>query len=103
MTKLSIHKNHNQDEDALWWRPYFASQRKMTQIWEDFWSGLDQNALVPDTFWSIAHTQFNSTQAQIHRLFSQLFNTRQMLTSWSKGTNTEPYINILENNEGLTT
>lgn len=96
--QCTIKKNEQHPADALWWRPFFSIQRKFNhQMMEAFSPLRIFPSFVMPSPSDIEEDMLFSVQRRTHRLFSELFNNRQMLTPWCTGANTEPYVNIIEN------
>lgn len=93
--KLPVHKNSEHPSDALWWKPIFALQKEMNDTFVNkapyFFSpaALDGEKNI-----------FLLWQDYAHRLFSAMFNNRQMCMPWLTGGRTKPYINITEDAKG---
>jgi len=96
MKQLSEIIKDSSESDTLWWKPIFSMQRELNnQIAESF-----APFKLPSFF--IAEEEIlSSTQRKAHRVLSEMFNNRQMLTPWLSGTNAEPHIDIIENGESF--
>ena len=92
--KLPVRKNTEHPTDALWWRPIFAMHREINDTFSNAITGF-----VPLSFWSAETNTFFMWQESLHRLFSEMFNTRQMMTPWMSGGRTGPYIDIRDNGQ----
>ena len=99
--QLSLHKNTAHPLDALWWKPLFSMQKQMNRTIEEMFSNSPLSSVIPPSFFNTEEDVFAVTQSNIHRLFSEMFNNRQMLTPWLAGQNTEPYIDIIENGKSF--
>lgn len=95
--KLPVRKNTEHPTDALWWKPIFAMQKEMNDT-------LSKSApsFMPPAFWTAENNAFSVWQENMHRLFSEMFNTRQMIMPWLNGNRTEPFIDIRDNGKGFT-
>lgn len=92
MQRLPIRHDTEFSTDALWWQPLFAFQREMNGAIRDYYADV-----IPSTLLELENDIFTFTQRGMHRLFSEFFNNRQMVTPWWTGSHTEPYVDILEN------
>lgn len=93
MTELTIQKN-NASSNQLWWKPFLHLQEEFSQNFKHLTSKL--NPLMP-SIWDFEEKIMKQVHTNTHKLFSEMFNNRQMYTPWALGTLTEPYINIIEN------
>lgn len=93
--KLAIRKNARHHSDALWWKPLFSFQRGVNDTIcaavADF---------IPPTFTEAQARTFAMLQENLHRLFSESFNNRQLVTPWYMGKHTRPHVNIEETPKG---
>lgn len=94
--KLPVRKNTEHPTDALWWKPIFAMQKEMNDTFSNMITGF-----VPPSFWTAERNTFSMWQENVHRLFSEMFNTRQMITPWLNGGRTEPFIDIRDNEKSF--
>lgn len=94
--KITIHKGDDKSFNALWWTPLFDWQRQMSDA-------LHSNAatFVPPPLQNLEKNILNGWQQNVNRLFSELFNNRQMYMPWWLGAQTEPYVDILENEKSF--
>ena len=92
---LTVHKEKIHPVDALWWRPLFNMQKELNQNL----SRMSWPFLPPDV-WMGEQDLFETFEQNIHRLFSESFNVRQMLAPWAMGSHTAPYVDIVENKKG---
>lgn len=99
--QLSLHKNKVHPNDALWWKPFFSMQKEINKTLQELFSNSQTPSIIPSSFWDVEGDVFSSAQSNIHRLFSEMFNSRQMLTPWLIGNNTEPYVDIIENGKSF--
>lgn len=102
---MSKHISLHQHKDAnplatLWWQPIFSMQKEANHYLRSLFSN-NGNSFIPASAWNMEENVFNSAQKNIHRLFSELFNNRQMLAPWFAGLNTEPYVDIIENSKSF--
>ncbi len=98
MNQLFSVKKDSNNTDILWWRPLFKMQRELNHKINGAFSSfrIFPSFIAP----SPTDTQeefLASAQHEVHRIFSEIFNNRQMLTLWCTGAGTEPYIDITEN------
>ena len=94
-TKVPVHKDAVAPDFMLWWQPFFQLQQEMNHACMKMmasFSPLDNTPLLGDTQEGMLETIQHNT----HRVFSELFNNRQMITPWLTGQMTEPYVNITE-------
>ena len=95
--KVLVRKNTEHPTDALWWKPIFAMQKEVNDTFSNLITGF-----VPPDFWAAEKNTFSMWQENMHRLFGEMFNTRQMITPWLNGGRTRPYIDIRDNGKGFT-
>ena len=95
--KLPVHKNTEHPADALWWRPMFAMQKEMNDVMVKTAPYFLSPALMDGE-----SNAFSLWQENIHRLFSEMFNNRQMVSPWLTGGRTKPYVNITEDQKAYT-
>ncbi len=100
--QLAVHKDTKHPFDALWWKPVFSMQNELnqslTQMVDNFMRPIGG---APAELWKTEENLFNAYQRNTHRMFSELFNNRQLATPWLTGTMTEPYVDIIENGESF--
>lgn len=89
--KIAIHKDAEQFPNSLWWKPFFAWQKQMSDTLQKI-----NPAFMPPALWEAEDSAFGGMQHNINQMFGTLFNHRQMLTPWWMGKQTEPYVDILE-------
>jgi HSP20 family protein len=78
--------------DTLWWRPFFSMQKKMNkQLNKEF------KHFFSSSLFDVEKDIFSTTQNNLHNLFSEIFNNRQLLTPLLTCTNSQPYVDIIEN------
>lgn len=92
---LTIHKDGKQRASALWWRPVFLFQKGMNDALCEAASDF-----FPPAFVEAQSKAFSLWQDNLHRLFSETFNSRQMVMPWIAGKRPRPHINIEENAKG---
>ena len=93
MTEITIQKN-NSNSDKLWWKPMLALQKELNENLKEIMPLLNPTIA---NFWKFEDKTLRQIQKDTHRVFSELFNNRHMLTPWFTGNQTEPYVNIIEN------
>jgi HSP20 family protein len=95
-TKVPVHKDAVATDYTLWWQPFFRLQQEMNHACMQMMTSVMPNSstapLLGDTEEGMLETMQNNT----HRVYSELFNNRQLFTPWLTGQMTEPYINITE-------
>lgn len=96
--QLTVKKSAKSPANDLWWKPFFSIQQEFNNSMQDILKGLYQQSM-PSEIWHIEDTLFQSAQRNTHRIFSELFNNRQLATPWITGDITEPYVDIIENEE----
>ena len=92
MTEITVQKNSTPEK--LWWKPFLNLQEELNENFKQATSKL--NPLMPG-FWQFEEKMLKQLHKNTHKLFSEMFNNRQMVMPWSLGTLTEPYVNIIEN------
>ncbi|MDB2414212.1 Hsp20/alpha crystallin family protein [Rickettsiales bacterium] len=95
--QLNILKSAANPKDALWWQPMFSLQRELNRSAREAFSNFSRPSFMAPSVWDAEEDIFSAFQRNTHRIFSELFNNRQMSTPWVTGTTTEPYVNIIEN------
>jgi HSP20 family molecular chaperone IbpA len=100
--RLTVHKDKQHPVDALWWKPVFSMQKELSQSFKQM---ADQFMKpfggAPDALWDAEDTMMDMLQENTHRMFSELFNNRQLTTPLLTGDMTEPYVNIIENGKAF--
>ncbi len=92
---LTINMNKAHPVDALWWRPGFNMQRELNENLSRM-----SSLFFPWGVWMDEQELFRALEQNLHRLYSESFNLRQMLTPWVMGSHTAPYVDIVENEKG---
>ncbi|MCB2081682.1 MAG: Hsp20/alpha crystallin family protein [Rickettsiales bacterium] len=95
--QLKVQKSAQNTSDALWWKSVFSLQRELNRTMRETFSNFMQPSLMPSSLWETEEDMFTTLQRNTHRVFSELFNNRQMSTPWLTGAMTEPYVDIIEN------
>jgi HSP20 family protein len=96
---INIHKKkepHINPMQAVWWKPLFSMQKEVTRVCRNACSGF----APVNKFWEMQDEMLEKAQTQMHRLFGDIFNQRQMALPWLMGDNTEPYLDLTEK-EGI--
>ncbi len=97
MKELAIHKGMETNPfSTIWWKPIFDMQKEMGREFQ----AMLGNLAVPAA-WDMENNFLALAQQMTHRIFSESFNNRQMMMPWLLGNNTEPYIDIIENDKGF--
>ncbi len=100
--QLAVHKNTQHPLDALWWKPIFSTQNEINQSLKQMVDQFMQPfGGAPAALLDTEENAFNAFQRNTHRMFSELFNNRQLATPWLNGTMTEPYVDIIENGKSF--
>lgn len=94
---ISVQKSASQPTENLWWKPLFSLQREMNQAMKDAFSNTGPSAFMAPALWDVEEDLFATMQRNTHRIFSELFNNRQLAAPLLTGAVPEPFINIIEN------
>ncbi len=89
-------RRSNKPSASLWWQPFFAAQRQAHRSFRESFSHFAPPSFFGPSILDIEGDLFSYVQDNIHNVFSELFNNRQVLTQLSAGQN-GPYIDIIEN------
>lgn len=94
---LSIHKGDTESLfQVIWWKPYFEVQKRIAQTLKENFAGTPVEDLA-----SAQESVFETMQENMNRFFAEVYNTRQMASSWMYGDNTEPYIDVIESKDAF--
>lgn len=88
---LTIRKNTEHPGDALWWKPVFCFQKEMNELACNM-----APEFISEHFWKSEKNNFSVWQENMHRLFCEIYNTRQMVTPLMMGSHIKPYIDITD-------
>ncbi len=95
-TKVAVHKDAITPDLMLWWQPFFQLQQEMNHACMKMMTAMLPDSATAPLLGDTQEGMLETIQHNTHRMFSEMFNNRQLMTPWLTGQMTEPYINITE-------